>query len=85
MTEAEYSRNGRIGLIELRGSEPGNRFSPRLRRDVNEALLAYRDDAEAWVAVVSSNGPDFCLGTADEPPSSLSARRERGRLWAGGY
>jgi enoyl-CoA hydratase/carnithine racemase len=85
MTEVTYSVEGRIATIRLTARDRGNMFTPSLRREVNEALRRYRDDDEAWIAVVCGEGGDFCRGSADSAPESAGATSERRRLWAGGY
>ena len=85
MPEVGYSVEDRIATVRLAAPDRGNAFTPALRREMNEALLRYRDDEDAWVAVVCGAGPDFCAGSADEAPETTSARQQRARLWAGGY
>jgi enoyl-CoA hydratase/carnithine racemase len=60
-------------------------FTPSGRRELNAAWRRYRDDADAWIAVLSSEGTDFGRGSPDAPDRSYQARREHALLWAGGY
>ncbi|MBI4312385.1 MAG: enoyl-CoA hydratase/isomerase family protein [Chloroflexi bacterium] len=85
MPEVTYSREGRIARIRMSAPSRGNAFTPQMRREMNQALVQYQQDAEAWMAVVSAEGKDFCVGSADTTPKTFKERRERGRLWAGGY
>ena len=85
MAQVSYQVEDRLALIRLEMPDRGNAFDPEMRRELNQALLRYRDDDGAWVAVVCSDGSDFCTGSADEPPASHQARRDRAIHWAGGY
>lgn len=84
MAGVTYTRTGKIAQIRIDALE-GNAFTPQLRRDLNVVLKQYRDDVEAWAAVLSSAGKDFCLGSADGEPKTTKERNERNRMWAGGY
>jgi enoyl-CoA hydratase/carnithine racemase len=84
MAGVSYTRTGKIAHIRLNAPD-GNAFTPELRRELNAAIQGYRDDEDAWAAVVSSEGNDFCLGSADGDPGKTRERNERRRLWAGGY
>jgi enoyl-CoA hydratase/carnithine racemase len=79
-----YSRDGQIASIRIEAG-PGNRFDPALRRELNACLQRYKEDEEAWVAVIAGAGPDFCLGCSDEAPRTYAEKRERFAMWAGGY
>ena len=85
MAEVTYKREGRVGLIHIDAAATGNALTPDLRKQLNAALNAYKHDDEAWAGVISSAGPDFCVGTQEAAPTSHSGKRERGTLWAGGY
>ncbi|MCC7079459.1 MAG: enoyl-CoA hydratase/isomerase family protein [Burkholderiales bacterium] len=83
MTEVSYARHGRVARIHMQlGS---GLFGPATRRALHEALLRYKQDAEAWIAVVSSEGADFGRGSQDVPTDAGHERRSYKRLWAGGY
>jgi enoyl-CoA hydratase/carnithine racemase len=56
-----------------------------MRRELHQALVQYRRDEEAWMGVVTAEGKDFCVGSADALPVSYGERKERSQLWAGGY
>ena len=85
MSEVTYSNEDRIARIQITGAESGNRFTMATRQEVNEALRQYQNDEDAWIAVISTDGPDFSLGTADSAPSSYQGRRARNAIWGGGY
>jgi len=83
MAEVTYTREQRIARIHI--GAPGSAFGAETRRELNEALLRYKGDSEAWMAVISSEGTDFCLGSRDRAGDAYRDRRERATLWAGGY
>jgi len=80
-----YTRNDKIAHIRLNAPQAGNAFTQELRWEMNAALKQYRDDEDAWAAVISAEGKDFCVGSADGEPKTSRERRERDRYWAGGH
>jgi enoyl-CoA hydratase len=85
MTELSYMVQDRIATIRLRAPGRGNTFTPDLREELNEALLRYRRDDDAWVAVICGEGSDFCRGSGDGAPDTAGGHLQRRRLWAGGH
>jgi len=85
MAEVTYLRQERIASIHLNAATRANAFTPGMRRELNQALLQYKNDDEAWIAVLSGEGTDFCAGSADKAPESYGDRRARADLWAGGF
>lgn len=85
MAEVTYTRQDRIAAIHIDAPATGNAFTPEMRRQLNDALLEYRRDDAAWMVVISSAGPDFCIGAHDPPATSRREARERSLLWGGGY
>jgi enoyl-CoA hydratase/carnithine racemase len=60
-------------------------FDPNIRRELNSALRRYKDDRDAWIAVISSEGADFGRGPLETSDKSYEARRECAMLWGGGF
>ena len=85
MAQVSYQVEERLAMIRLEAPDRGNAFNAEMRRELNQALLRYRDDDDAWVAVVSADGSDFCTGSADEPPATHQELRDRATNWAGGH
>lgn len=83
MAKVTYARQDRIARIHLHGGAPF--FDSRSRRELNQALLQYKADAEAWMAVVSADGPDFAPGSAEPAQVSRHEQRECLAQWAGGF
>ncbi len=84
MAEVSYNVEDRVAVVRLESPGSGNAFTPVMRWELNQAFARFRDDDDAWVAVVCGDGKDFCVGSCAEPNPSHSERRERGLLWAGG-
>ncbi len=83
MTQVTYNRQDRIARIHLHRGPPA--FDAESRRALNSALLRYQADSDAWIAVVSAEGPDFALGSGERASAAPGAQRESVALWAGGY
>ena len=84
MAEVSYQVEDRVAVVRLESPDTGNAFTPSMRRELNHAFTRFRDDEDAWVAVVCGDGDDFCAGSLPQPNPSYSEERERGLLWAGG-
>jgi enoyl-CoA hydratase/carnithine racemase len=83
MADVTYTRHGRIARIHVHPASGA--LQSESRRELNSALLQYRDDADAWMAVVSSEGPNFVRGSPVPSNASTKEQRERSKLWAGGF
>ena len=55
-------RRDGIALLMLNRPERLNAINGQLRRELNEAWLTFRDDTDAWVAIVTGAGRAFCAG-----------------------
>ena len=84
MSEVSYKVDDRVAVLRLESPDSGNAFTPAMRRELNRGFVRFRDDGDAWVAVVCGAGADFCAGSAPETGLSRRERRERSLLWAGG-
>ena len=85
VAQVSYRVEDRLAEIRLQAPDRGNAFDPEMRRELNQTLVRYRDDDDAWVAVICADGIDFCTGSADLPPLSHQERRDRAIYWAGGH
>lgn len=83
MNAVTYARHGRSARIHMH--LPSGAIGPETRRELNAALLRYKEDADAWIAVISSEGSDFSRGSTESSGGSHRERRERATLWAGGF
>ena len=85
MSDVDYQVENRVAVIRLQASHRGNTFTPQMRKELNQCFIRYRDDEEAWVAVVAAEGSDFCLGSHGRAEATHMARREQALFWSGGY
>jgi enoyl-CoA hydratase len=80
MAQVTYTQQDRIARLHI--TAQSRAFDPQTRRELNRALLQYKADNDAWMAVISAEGPDFAAGSSKHSPGS---QRERCSLWAGGF
>lgn len=59
---ALYERDGHVATITYNRPEVLNAINAELRQDLNAAWLRFREDEEAWVAIVTGAGRAFCAG-----------------------
>ena len=57
-----YERDGHIATITYNRPEALNAINAELRADLNAAWVTFRDDEEAWVAIVTGAGRAFSAG-----------------------
>ncbi|MGI6452406.1 MAG: enoyl-CoA hydratase/isomerase family protein [Syntrophomonadaceae bacterium] len=57
-----YHRVGRIAYITLNRPEKGNVINTEMAGQLIKAWIEFRDDDEAWVAILRGNGNTFCGG-----------------------
>jgi E-phenylitaconyl-CoA hydratase len=61
-TYVTYELDGHIATITYNRPESLNAIDAAMRRDLNEAFSRFRDDNDAWVAIVTGAGRAFCAG-----------------------
>ncbi|HEY5251605.1 MAG TPA: enoyl-CoA hydratase-related protein [Acidimicrobiales bacterium] len=57
-----YERAGHVATITYNRPEVLNAVNGEMRRDLNDAFGRFRDEEEAWVAIVTGAGRAFCAG-----------------------
>jgi enoyl-CoA hydratase/carnithine racemase len=72
-----YERDGRIATITYNRPEALNAINGELRRDLNDAWVQFRDDEEAYVAIVTGAGRAFCAGADLRSPAGQAG----GTFW----
>jgi E-phenylitaconyl-CoA hydratase len=72
-----YEREGRIATITYNRPEALNAINSELREDLNAAWARFRDDEEAWVAIVTGAGRAFSAGADLRDP----AVQRQGTFW----
>ncbi|MBV8967123.1 MAG: enoyl-CoA hydratase/isomerase family protein [Mycobacteriaceae bacterium] len=62
MTLVNYELDDHIATITLNRPEARNAINGALRQDLNAAWDRFRDEEDAWVAILTANGSVFCAG-----------------------
>jgi E-phenylitaconyl-CoA hydratase len=75
-----YDRDGHVATITYNRPEVRNAINAELRQDLNAAWEGFRDDEDAWVAIVTGAGESFCAG-ADMKDGAGSAGTWPGSFW----
>ena len=61
-TLVTYELDGHVATITYNRPESLNAINAAMRRALNEVFARFRDDEEAWVAIVTGAGSAFCAG-----------------------
>jgi E-phenylitaconyl-CoA hydratase len=80
MVLATYDRDGHVATITYNRPEALNAINAEMRRDLNTAFARFRDDEQAWVAIVTGAGRAFCAG-ADNKDGAGAAGEFPGSFW----
>ena len=75
-----YQLDGHVATITYHRPERLNAIDGAMRRGVNEAFSRFRDDEDAWVAIVTGAGRAFCTG-ADLRGEGDPTGEFRGTFW----
>jgi enoyl-CoA hydratase/carnithine racemase len=75
-----YELDGHVATITYDRPERLNAVNGGLRRDLNDAFSRFRDDEDAWVAIVTGAGRAFCVG-ADLRDGAGSTGEFAGTFW----
>src|SRR4051795_9603653 len=57
-----YELDGHVATITYNRPEVMNAINGELRADLNDAFARFRDEEDAWVAIVTGAGRAFCVG-----------------------
>ncbi len=57
-----YEKEGKIVTITINRPEMLNRIDPETYQALSSALIDFRDDPEAWVAIITGAGEAFSTG-----------------------
>ena len=59
----DYKKEGRIAILTINRPEAMNAMNVQAWRELNEALIDFRDDPELWVGIITATGEKaFCAG-----------------------
>jgi enoyl-CoA hydratase/carnithine racemase len=75
-----YELDGHVATITYNRPEVMNAVNGELRRDLNAAFARFRDEEDAWVAIVTGAGRAFCAG-ADLRDGAGSTGDFPGTFW----
>ncbi len=77
---ATFRLDGHVATITYNRPEVLNAINGEMRQDLNDAFARFRDDDEAWVAIVTGAGRAFCAG-ADLRDGAGSTGEFAGTFW----
>ena len=80
MDNVLYELDGHVATITYNRPDALNTINGAMRRDLNEAFARFRDEEEAWIAIVTGAGRAFCAG-ADLRGEGNSAGDFPGTFW----
>src|SRR6266576_3094876 len=75
-----YELDGHVATITYNRPDALNAINRQLRADLNAAFARFRDEEDAWVAIVTGAGRAFCVG-ADVRDGRGSAGEFAGTFW----
>ena len=75
-----YERDGHITTIAYNRPHKLNAINGEMREELNAAWTRFRDDEDAWVAIVTGTGRAFCVG-ADLHDGTGAAGTWPGSFW----
>jgi E-phenylitaconyl-CoA hydratase len=75
-----YERTGHVTTITYNRPQVLNAVNAELRRDLNAAFARFRDEDDAWVAIVTGAGRAFCAG-ADLRDGAGATGEFAGSFW----
>jgi E-phenylitaconyl-CoA hydratase len=77
---ATYELDGHVATITYNRPEVLNAIDAGLRQDLNAAFSRFRDEEDAWVAIVTGAGRAFCAG-ADRRQGAGATGEFPGTFW----
>src|SRR3954466_8766431 len=75
-----YELDGHVATITYNRPEALNAVNGAMRRGLNDAFSRFRDDEDAWVAIVTGASAGFCVG-ADLRDGAHAAGGFAGTFW----
>jgi len=86
----DYKKEGRIAIFTLNRPEALNAINAQLSRELNEAMLDFRDDPDLWVGIITGAGDrafsagadikEFRPGPMEEPAGTVE-RVRADQIW----
>ena len=72
-----YNLDGHVATITYNRPDALNAINGEMRRGLNEAFTRFRDEEDAWVAIVTGAGKAFCAGADLRRPDRHRRREDR--------
>lgn len=76
-----YELDGHVATITYDRPERRNAIDGEMRRQINAAFTRFREDDEAWVAIVTGTGTSFCAGADLRSETGNPAGDFAGSFW----
>jgi E-phenylitaconyl-CoA hydratase len=76
-----YELDGHLAIITYDRPEALNAINGEVRRDLNEAFTRFREEEDAWVAIVTGAGRAFCVGADVRGGGGGSTGEFKGTFW----
>jgi enoyl-CoA hydratase/carnithine racemase len=80
METVRYELDGHVATITYNRPDALNAINADMRTELNRAFARFRDDEDAWVAIVTGAGRAFCVG-ADMKDGRGAAGEFPGTFW----
>jgi enoyl-CoA hydratase/carnithine racemase len=77
----DYKVEGRIATITLNRPEANNAINMQMQKELHDAFVAFRDNPDVWVGIITGAGEKAFCGGADVTESLSHAKATRGRPW----
>lgn len=79
----DYKKEGRIGIFTINRPEALNAISVQAVRELNKAMVDFRDDPKAWVGIITGAGERaFCAGADIKDMLPFLKENLNSRPWA---
>jgi E-phenylitaconyl-CoA hydratase len=75
-----YEMEGHVATISYNRPHALNAINGEMRRELNRSFARFRDDEDAWVAIVTGRGRAFCVG-GDLRDGARSTGEFAGTFW----
>ncbi len=76
--EVLYERRGPIAIITMNRPDRMNALNPAVINGLHDSWMRFRDEEDAWVAILTGNGRAFCAGADLSMMSDMSDRARGG-------
>ena len=57
-----YEKNGNVATVTLNRPDQDNAINNQMREELSQVWTDFKEDDDMWVAVLTGNGPSFCVG-----------------------